>query len=120
MKIITSRHEGASATRVSAARRFFLGGSCTPSSPEVPGPTLLSELRALWEVDGPSPAELVAYPLNMFSSTLAAGVSGGSAGLFMGTTGCEIAPMLILGKADTGMEGVDIGVATVEFVRGKE
>ena len=54
----------------------------------------------------------------MFSSTLAAGVRGGSAPRFMGTTGGTMGDRD--GKATTDDDGVDSGVAIVELVNGTE
>ncbi len=52
-----------------------------------------------------------------FSSTLAAGVSGGSALRFAGMTGVTGESS---GSAATCVDGVDKGVAAVEFVSGSE
>ena len=49
---------------------------------------------------------------------LAAGVNGGSAALFMGTTGVTIGD--IVGSATDDVEGVESGVAMVEFDIGIE
>lgn len=94
---------------VSAARRFFFGGSCAPSSVG----------DAALRFDGFDP-ELSAEPrtLCIFSSTLAAGVNGGSAGRFKGTTG--VAKGESVGSATEATDGVDSGVAMDEFVSGSE
>lgn len=54
----------------------------------------------------------------IFSSTLAAGVNGGSAVLFIGTTGITRGDMD--GSATDEVEGVESGVAIVEFDIGTE
>lgn len=102
-----------SLTRVKAARRLFLGGSFIPSSAAF---LLLSVLGV-----GKSPELLALIFPERFSSTLAAGVSGGkgSKGLFIGTVGVTMGDMTF-GNDVVVNEGVDMGVATAEFVRGKE
>ena len=54
----------------------------------------------------------------MFSSTLAAGVKGGSAVRFIGTTG--VTKGETAGRATDDVDGVDSGVAIVELVIGTE
>ena len=92
-------------TRVSAARRFFFGGSPSPS------PSVGASVRLL-EDDSP-----VLDEASIFSSTLAAGVSGIgiSDGRFIGTTGTTgtIGARAgdIAGSATDEDDGVDSGVA---------
>lgn len=123
-------HESTSLTLVNAALLFFFGGSLTVSSPDGAGVSAALELLGVG-FDGGSPAELDAYPVplppnpNRFSSTLAAGVNGGSAGLFIGTViggaaGEMLSDIGTLGREDTGREGVESGVGTVELVSGRE
>lgn len=113
-------YDSRSPTRVKAARRFFLGGSLIPSS-------VLS--RGIAEVisnpeGGNSPALLALIPPDISPSTLAAGVSGGRGsrggkGLFIGTVGVTMGEITV-GNDVVVSEGVDMGVATAELVRGSE
>ena len=93
-----------SPTRTRAARRFFFGGSRVAPDDE-------EELEGT--VAGGSPVD---GPWG-FSSTLAAGVKGGSAILFIGTTGVNAGEME--GSATDCTDGVEEGVAMVEE-RGSE
>ena len=82
-------------TRVKAARRFFLGGSGRASDDEV-GTAAAGSGTAF----------------SGFSSTLAAGVNGGSATRFIGTTGVNAGDMV--GRAEEDAEGVERGVVMLE------
>lgn len=108
-------HDPRSPTRVSAALRFFLGGASTSSS---------------WgagtsddEDDPPSSISLAVRTPSTLSSTLAAGVSGGSALRFAGTStsggGMGVRGDMA-GSPTACMDGVESGVATAdaEFVSG--
>lgn len=97
-----------SPTCVSAARRFFFGGSCTTSAD-------VSAAAPEAFCDDPSGGSVSA---GMLSSMLAAGVSGGSALRFIGTTGVTKGD--IVGRPTVDSEGVDRGVAIDELVRGSE
>lgn len=104
-------HESRSPTLVRAARLFFFGGSRTSSSALGAPPRSATE------------DEVLRLP-NGFSSTLAtlaAGVKGGSMirSRLAGTTGVT-AGDTTLGRDEVVTEGVDIGVATVEFAKGTE
>lgn len=98
-----------SPTRVSAARRFFFGGPWAQSRVDTLPP---------WPAESSS---LTLCAPSTLSSTLAAGVSGGStsAFLFIPPTGVKVEETV--GNAFEAWDGVDIGVATAEvLVSGKE
>ena len=100
--------EPRSPTCVNAARRFFLGGSCSVSlCDSVDGPGLVCGVTSDGRVKN-----------GIFSSMLAAGVSGGSAVRFIGTTGVTRGDTV--GRATEDVDGVDRGVAIDEFVMGRE
>ena len=92
-----------SPTRVRAARRFFLGGSCAASEEDDP------RFGSDSSVDDSR---------DMFSSMLAAGVSGASAPRLAGTTGATIGDSA--GRGAELVEGVDKGVAILELANGTE
>ncbi len=110
-----AHHDPRSPTRINAALRFFLGGSCASSrgcdcvaADDMSPDELLS--RASLAVRTPS----------TFSSTLAAGVSGGSALRFAGISGGgTVVRGEMAGSPTACVEGVAMGVATVELVSGR-